>query len=107
MLSGRVTCWGRLKAAEEKYLLYVNKREEARIEDALDQGGILNVTIAEEPRAPALPARAAWVFGLIGVLLGGTFSTGLAFAADYLNPGFRTPDEVVAYLGIPVLASLP
>ena len=30
-----------LKAAEEKYLLYVNKREEARIEDALDQGGIL------------------------------------------------------------------
>ena len=34
---------GELKAAEAKYLLYVNKREEARIEDALDQGGILNV----------------------------------------------------------------
>ncbi len=96
-----------LKAAEEKYLLYVNKREEARIEDALDQGGILNVTIAEEPRVPALPARAAWVFGLIGIMLGGTLSTGLAFTADYLTPGFRTPDEVVAYLGIPVLASLP
>jgi uncharacterized protein involved in exopolysaccharide biosynthesis len=95
-----------LKAAEEKYLLYVNKREEARIEDALDQGGILNVTIAEEPRVPALPARAGWVFGLIGIMLGGTLSTGLAFTADYLTPGFRTPDEVVAYLGIPVLASL-
>jgi uncharacterized protein involved in exopolysaccharide biosynthesis len=98
---------GEMKAAEEKYLLYVNKREEARIEDALDQGGILNVTIAEQPRVPALPARAAWVFGLIGVLLGGTLSTSLGFAADYLNPGFRTPDEVIAYLGIPVLASLP
>jgi uncharacterized protein involved in exopolysaccharide biosynthesis len=98
---------GELKAAEEKYLLYVNKREEARIEDALDQGGILNVTIVEEPRAPALPARAAWVFGLIGVLLGGTVSTTLAFTADYLNSGFRTPDEVVAFLGTPVLASLP
>ena len=96
-----------LKAAEAKYLLYVNKREEARIEDALDQGGILNVTIAEEPRAPVLPARAAWVFALIGVTLGGALSTGLAFAADSLNQGFRTPDEVVAYLGIPVLASLP
>ncbi|MGA9812176.1 MAG: hypothetical protein WBQ64_05330 [Terriglobales bacterium] len=96
-----------LKVAEEKYLLYVNKREEARIEDALDQGGILNVTIAEEPRVPALPARAAWVFGVIGIMLGGTLSTGLAFTADYLTPGFRTPDEVVAYLGIPVLASLP
>lgn len=98
---------GELKAAEEKYLLYVNKREEARIEDALDQGGILNVTIAEQPRVPALPARAAWVFGLVGIVIGGTLSTSLAFAADYLNPGFRTPDEVVAYLGTPVLASLP
>lgn len=98
---------GELKAAEEKYLLYVNKREEARIEDALDQGGIVNVALVEEPRAPALPARAAWVFGLIGMLLGGTLSTSLAFAADYLNPGFRTPDEVVVFLGTPVLASLP
>jgi capsular polysaccharide biosynthesis protein len=44
---------------------------------------------------------------VVGVLLGGTLSTGLAFAADYLNPGFRTPDEVIAYLGTPVLASLP
>jgi uncharacterized protein involved in exopolysaccharide biosynthesis len=96
-----------LKAAEEKYLLYVNKREEARIEDALDQGGILNVALSEEPRVPALPARAGWVFGLIGVMLGSMLSTGLAFTADYLTPGFRTPDEVVAYLGIPVLASLP
>jgi uncharacterized protein involved in exopolysaccharide biosynthesis len=98
---------GELKAAEEKYLLYVNKREEARIEDALDQGGILNVALVEEPRAPALPVRAAWVFGLIGIVLGGTLSTSLVFAADYLNPGFRTPDEVVMFLGTPVLASLP
>ena len=31
----------------------------------------------------------------------------LAFAADYLDPAFRTPEEVVAYLNVPVLASLP
>jgi len=98
---------GELKLAEEKYLLYVNKREEARIEDAMDQGGILNVTVAEEPRVPALPAQSAWFFGVVGMMLGGTLSTGLVFAADYLNPGFRTPDEVIAYLGTPVLASLP
>src|SRR5207244_5722393 len=40
-----------LKGAEERYVLYTNKREEARIGDALDQGGVLNVTIAERPRA--------------------------------------------------------
>jgi uncharacterized protein involved in exopolysaccharide biosynthesis len=45
----------KLKASEEKYLLYLNKREEARIADSLDENGILNVTIAEPPHVPALP----------------------------------------------------
>ena len=96
-----------LKAAEDKYLLYESKREESRIGDALDQEGILNVAIAQKPRVPALPLWSLWTFGAVGLLLGGTVSTGLAFTADYLAPGFRTPEEVTAYLGSPVLASLP
>ena len=96
-----------LKAAEEKYLLYLNKREEARIGDALDQGGILNVTIAEQATVPALPQLSALGFGFIGLIGAGTLSITLAFVTDYLNPGFRTPDEIIAYLGSPVLASLP
>ncbi len=96
-----------LKTAEEKYLLYANKREEARIGDALDQGGILNVTIAEQPTVPALPAHSRAALALLGFLCAGAVSTGMAFTADYLDPAFRTPDEVVAYLGTPVLASLP
>jgi uncharacterized protein involved in exopolysaccharide biosynthesis len=96
-----------LKATEEKYLLYLNKREEARIGDALDQGGILNVAIAEQATVPALPQLSGLSFALIGVAFAGTVSTTLAFVADYLNPAFRTPDEIVGYLGSPVLASLP
>jgi len=96
-----------LKAAEEKYLLYLNKREEARIGDALDQGGIFNVTIAERATVPALPQLSAVGFGLVGLVGASTLSVTLAFVADYLNPGFRTPDEIVAYLQSPVLASLP
>jgi uncharacterized protein involved in exopolysaccharide biosynthesis len=96
-----------LKAAEDKYLLYLNKREEARIGDALDQGGILNVTIAEQATVPALAQLSGLGFGLIGLAGGGTLSITLAFVADYLNPAFRTPDEIIAYLGSPVLASLP
>lgn len=96
-----------LKAAEEKYLLYLNKREEARIGDALDQGGILNVTIAEQATVPALPELSGLSFGFIGLVGASTLSMTLAFVADYLNPAFRTPDEIIAYLGSPVLASLP
>jgi len=96
-----------LKEAEQQYLLYVNKREEARIGDALDQGGILNVTIAEQPTAPALPQLSPVGFAAVGLLAGVVVSLGAAFANDRLNPAFRTPDEVLAYLGTPVLASLP
>jgi uncharacterized protein involved in exopolysaccharide biosynthesis len=96
-----------VKAAEDKYLLYSNKREEARIGDALDQNGLLNVAIAQQPRAPALPVwsfLAAACFSFIGA---GGFSTAIVFISDYFAPFFRTPAEVVAFLGSPVLASLP
>ena len=96
-----------VKTAEEKYLLYANKREESRIGDALDQSRILDVSLAEQPIAPALPVHSALSFGMIGLAVAGTFSTGLVFASDYLDPSFRTPDEVTAFLGTPVLASLP
>jgi len=96
-----------VKTAEDRYLLYVNKREEARIGDALDQQGILNVAIAEQPSVPALPKLSALSFMLIGLVAAASVSLGQAFVTDYLTPSFRTPDEVVALLGMPVLASLP
>lgn len=96
-----------LKSAEERYLLYVDKREEARIGDALDQGGILNVAIAEQPVVPELPSLSELSYGLIGLGFAVSFSVSLAFVTDYLSPAFRTPDEVVTFLRAPVLASLP
>ena len=95
------------KAAEENYLLYVKKQEEARMDDALDERGIVNVAIAEHPVAPALPVWSAWTVLAMGLAAAGAAGTGAAFAADYVDPAFRTPDDVLAYLNAPVLASLP
>ncbi len=95
------------KTEEENYLLYRRKEEEARINDALDRGGILNVAIAQPPTEPVLPARSFWLYGLLSMFLAGTGSVGLAFTSDFLDPSFRTPDEVVGFLESPVLASLP
>jgi succinoglycan biosynthesis transport protein ExoP len=97
----------REKNAEDNYLLYVKKLEEARLADALDQRGIVNVAIAEEPIAPALPIWSTLNVLAVGLLAAGAVGTGAAFMADYLDPGFRTPDDVRAYLEVPVLASLP
>jgi len=95
------------KTQEENYLLYQRKEEESRINDALDQRGILNVAIAEPPTVPALPDRSFLYYCLLGILLATTGSTGLAFTVDFLDSSFRTPDEVSSVLDLPVLASIP
>jgi uncharacterized protein involved in exopolysaccharide biosynthesis len=96
-----------MKTAEESYLLYARKSEEARITDALDERGIVNVAIAEPPVAPVLPKHSPWVVLFVGALAGVFAGVGMAFAVDSLDPAFRTPEEVVEYLRAPVLASLP
>jgi uncharacterized protein involved in exopolysaccharide biosynthesis len=95
------------KTQEENYLLYVHKREEARISDALDQRGILNVALAEQPIVPVLPVKSPLSVAMLTLLLAGAFSLSTAFAFDFMDPSFRTPDELANYLGAPVLAALP
>ena len=43
----------------------------------------------------------------VGFVAAGVAGTGAAFTADYLDPAFRNPEDVYAYLNAPVLASLP
>jgi uncharacterized protein involved in exopolysaccharide biosynthesis len=96
-----------VKIGEDNYLLYLRKREEARISDALDSKRIVNVAIAEAATVPALPA-----LNLIWLFVGGFFTAGIvsvaaAYAVDRMDPSFRTPDELVRYLNVKVLASIP
>jgi uncharacterized protein involved in exopolysaccharide biosynthesis len=95
------------KTQEDNYLLYETKREEARISSALDQGGILNVALAEQPVVPALPKRSPLSIALLTLLVAGSLSLSTAFVLDFTDPTFRTPDELGGYLGVPVLAALP
>jgi uncharacterized protein involved in exopolysaccharide biosynthesis len=96
-----------VKTAEDNYLLYLRKREEARISDALDERRIVNVSLAQAPTIPALPAtHTGWLlFG--GLFAAGISSIGAAYAADQMDPSFRTPDELNRYLDLKVLAAIP
>jgi uncharacterized protein involved in exopolysaccharide biosynthesis len=95
------------KANEDNYLLYLHKREEARIADALDQTRILNIGMVQQPTVPLSPTRSPIMFGLVGILMAGMVSVGLVFAKEYLDSSFRTPSEVLSELNIPVLAAVP
>lgn len=96
-----------IKSAEDNYMLYVQKQEQARISDELDKNRILNVAIAEPPSIPGLPVFSPVLLLLAGGVLALMISTAAAFFADYLDPSFRTPDEVTEFLGLPLLACFP
>jgi uncharacterized protein involved in exopolysaccharide biosynthesis len=95
------------KADEGNYLLYLNKREQERTSDALDQKRIANVTIAVPAVVPALPAHSPWLIMSLGFFLASFVAVAAAFAAEYLDPSFRTPQEVMDTLNMPVLATIP
>jgi len=96
-----------VKAEEDNYLLYLRKREEARIGDALDERRILNVAIVELPVAPALALHSLLLYLPLAFGLAMALSVGVAFTAEYFDPTIRTPNEAYRLLEVPVLAWLP
>jgi uncharacterized protein involved in exopolysaccharide biosynthesis len=96
-----------VKAAEENYLLYVQKREQSRITDALDHMRILNVAVVEEPTVPVLPVYNPWLLAAAGLFFAGVVSALVVFVVDFFDSSFHAPREIEATLNIPVLAAVP
>ena len=95
------------KANEGNYLLYLEKREQERTSDALDQKRIADVAIAVPAFVPVLPAHnpySVMVAGFWFALLAGVAA---GYLAELLDPSFRTPDEVAQVLNIAIVASVP
>ncbi len=95
------------KADEGNYLLYLGKREQERTSDALDQKRIANVAIAVPAVTPVLPKYSPLLVMLLGLIAGFIFAIGAVYIMEYIDPSFRTPQEVSETLSIPVLATMP
>jgi uncharacterized protein involved in exopolysaccharide biosynthesis len=95
------------KANEDNYLLYLHKREEARISDALNKTSMINVNVAEAAAVPATPTHSLGFYLLVGMVLASLASIGLLLVLEYMNPFVRTPDEAQAFLDVPILAAMP
>jgi uncharacterized protein involved in exopolysaccharide biosynthesis len=95
------------KANEANYLLYLSKREQERTSDALDKKRIANVAIAVPPALPALPVHSATLIGLAGLFLSIAIGMAVAYLAEYMDPSFHTPNEVVETLRIPLVVAIP
>lgn len=95
------------KAEEDNYLLYLKKAEEARITDALDANRMVNIAVAEEPLVPALPSHSPMFFAILAFITMVSASVGLVWLLEHMDRTFHTPRQLEAYLGVPVLASVP
>jgi uncharacterized protein involved in exopolysaccharide biosynthesis len=97
-----------VKEAEENYQLYAKKREEARIADELDRQKITNVSIAEAPAVPRIPASPNRSLNLVlGIFVAGVLSLGVVFSAEMLGDTVHTPRQLEALTGSTVLATVP
>jgi uncharacterized protein involved in exopolysaccharide biosynthesis len=95
------------KADEENFVLYSRKQEEARISDALDRERISNVVVAVPANVPFKPKTRWPIVLLLGLVVGALVSVLFGFVVDFLDPSFRTPEEVESFLGSPVVAAFP
>lgn len=96
-----------VKADEQTYLTYLAKREQERTSDALDTTRIANVAIAVPPVIPVLPVFGWPVIVLAAIGLAGFAGIGSAYAADYFDASFRTPNQLTEGLGIPLVIVFP
>ncbi len=93
-----------VKTEKDQYQLYVDKLEQARMTNSLNEGGILNVELAEDPSAPALPQNAPLAVLAAVLFAGALLSFGAAFLADIFDPTVRNTSELSDVLGLPLLA---
>jgi protein tyrosine kinase modulator len=98
----------KLKLAEENYLRYEERKEQARIANALDLEQFLHVSIVEPAKEPALPAeRNIAMVMLVGLLLASCTGVGAAVVRDRQNRAVTSAAEIAALTGLPVLSTAP
>lgn len=91
----------KVQAAEQKYLLYAQKQEEARISDELDRTRIANVVVAQAPtvdydatRNPSLAMLPLLIgisllLSLAAALAADAFDPTVTYASEYTTPAIR------------------
>ena len=94
--------------ARSNFELYSEKRDQAQIEDAMDERKIVNVGIAETPTTTFHAASPQPVLNAaIGLLSAIFLAAGAIYLAEMGRSNFATPRELESFSQFPVLATIP
>jgi hypothetical protein len=97
-----------VSAARESYRLFERKQDEARISEALDKEGIVNISVLDPPSLPLKPFNGMSVIMLLAALIAGTgLGIGSAVGIEFLGRNFKLEEQVEQYLELPVFAVIP
>ncbi len=93
---------------EANYRKYSEKKEEARIDSAMEIQKISNISVAQAATDPIKPISPKKVLNLaLGLILGGLGAVGLAFMSEHNDLSLKRPEEVEKKLRVPCLAAIP
>lgn len=95
------------KLYEKNYLLYADKTEEARISEQKDASRVANIAVtnwAHEPSIPVFPKKLLMIF--LALTVGLIVALGGAFLSYYMDHTIKTPEDIIRFTRLPVLASI-
>lgn len=90
---------------EAIYTMLRERYEEMRITEAMETATVTVIDPAIAPKEPVRPRKMlnVAIAGFLGIFVG----VGLAFLLEYLDTSFKSPEEIEAYLGLPLLGRTP
>lgn len=93
--------------AEVNYRTYLQRSEDARINDDLNRARITSISVIEKAQVPIRPVRPRKLAAVaLGVALGLVLGLGIAFVFELLDDGFSMPVQIERAVGLPVLAAI-
>lgn len=91
--------------AQRGYDVVMARYTQTNLESLTTQSYVNMLTTAEPPSQPASPR--ILLNGLIAAVAGAMLALGTAFLVEISDRRIRAPEDVVAYLDLPVIGSLP
>ena len=84
-----------LKQQEKNYLLYLNKTEEARIEEQQDSSRASNVIVSSWGKVPSVPVfPKKLLMSFLSLVIGSLVGIAGAFTAYYMDHTVKTPEDI-------------